>query len=179
MAKATKKLIIGDRIYLRRIKISDVKRNYCSWMNDPEVVRYTESRFKKWPIQALKNYIRAVNRDPASVMLAIILKDKDMYIGNIKIGPIDYNHKFANIGIIIGEKSFWGKGFAAEALKLAIRYAFGGLKIHKLTAGIYANNIGSLKAFKKAGFLTEGRLKKQYVYNSSYVDAVLLGVRRK
>lgn len=177
--KNTKSLIAGNRIYLRRIKISDVKRNYCAWMNDPEVVRYTESRFKKWQIQALKNYVRAISRNPGSVMLAMILKDKDTHIGNIKIGPIDYKHKFADIGIIIGEKSLWGKGFAVEALKLAIKYAFNRLKIHKLTAGIYANNTGSLRAFKKAGFITEGLLKKQYVYKASYVDAVLLGIRRK
>lgn len=77
---------------------------------------------------------------------AIISKDGDKHIGSNKIGPINRINNFADVGLIIGDKSFGNKGFATEALKLIVDYAFNKLKIRKLTAGIYANNIGSIKA---------------------------------
>jgi len=171
-----KLLITGKNIYLREIKLSDVNKNYRRWINDIEVNRCLESRFNKWSIKKLENYVKKIRKDPNNVFLAIITKDENSHIGNIKIGPIDWNHKFADVGIIIGEKAFWGKGFATEAIKLVTDFAFKKLNLHKLNAGAYANNIGSIKAFKKAGFSVEGLRKKQYFYNGSYIDDVLLGV---
>ena len=168
----------GERIFLREIRLSDANRNYCCWMNDPEINQYLESRFEKWSIKKLKSYVSAIKKNPSYVFLAIIAKNRNKHIGNIKIGPVDRVHKFADVGIIIGEKSFWGKGIATEAIRLIVRYAFNKLKLHKLTAGAYANNIGSVKAFQKAGFLIEGIRKKQYLYNGNYIDGVLLGIVR-
>jgi len=168
--------IDGKRIYLREIRLSDVNRNYCDWMNDPEVTQYTESRFENWSLRKLKDYVRKIKSSPDCIFFAIISKHNNKHIGNIKIGPIDKNHNFADVGIIIGEKSFWGKGFATEAIKLVVDYAFNKLNLHKLTAGVYANNIGSIKAFKKAGFSIEGVRKKHYLYKGNYIDATIMGI---
>ena len=169
----------GKRIFLREIRLSDANKNYCCWMNDPEMNQYLESRFEKWSIKKLKSYVSAIKKNPSYVFLAIIAKNRNKHIGNIKIGPVDRVHKLADVGIIIGEKSFWGKGFAAEAIKLVVDYAFNKLGLHKLTAGAYSNNIRSIKAFKKAGFSVEGVRKKHYLCNGDYVDGVLLGIVRK
>jgi len=167
--------IAGKRIYLREIEIADADRYYCDWLNDPQVNKYLESRFKKWSVKQLKSYIRKVKKSKDSIFMAVILKDSNQHIGNIKLGPINPIHGFADMGIIIGEKSSWGKGLGSEAIRLAMNYAFNNLKIHKLTAGVYSNNIASIKAFKKAGFLTEGKREKHYLYNGKYIDAVLFG----
>lgn len=171
--------INGERIYLREVRFSDVTSSYHAWMNDPEVTQYTESHFKKWSIKELKNYVRKIKNNPDYLFLAIISKNKDSHLGNIKIGPINRIHRFADIAIIIGEKSFWGKGFATEALKLVVSFAFNKLSLHKLTAGTFANNIGSIKAFSKAGFSIEGKRRQKYFYKGRYIDEVLLGVFRK
>jgi [ribosomal protein S5]-alanine N-acetyltransferase len=172
-------LIKGKRIYLREIKLSDANKNYRDWINDPEVNQYLESRFEKWSIKKLKSYVSAIKKNPSYVFLAIIVKNRNKHIGNIKIGLVNKIHKFADVGIIIGEKSFWGKGFAAEAIKLVVDYAFNKLGLHKLTAGAYSNNIRSIKAFEKAGFSVEGVRKKHYLCKGDYVDGVLLGIVRK
>lgn len=180
ISKNKRKIFInGKRFYLREVRLSDVAGSYRNWMNDPEVTQYTESHSKKWSIKDLKNYVTEIKKDPNYLFLAITLKEKNKYIGNIKIGPINWEHKFSNIGIIIGEKAFWGKGLATEAIKLAVDFSFNKLSLHRLSAGTFANNIGSIKAFKKAGFLVEGIRKKKYLYNGDYIDEVLLGVLRK
>jgi len=173
-------LFLEDKhISLREIELSDVTKTYHKWMNDPEVTQYLESRFKTWSLKKLRSFVRKIKSSPDYIFLAIISKEKNKHIGNIKLGPINRNHNFADIGIIIGEKSFWGKGFATEAIRLVVDYAFNRLKLHKLTAGSYINNIASIKAFKKAGFLVEGIRKKHLFYNGSYVDGLLLGIVRK
>jgi len=166
--------IQGPRIYLRPVKISDASREYVQWLNDPEVNQYLERRFVRHTLPSLKKYINTISRDPNLIFLAIVLKEGDKHIGNIKLGPIDRNHKVGDIGIMIGDKLCWGKGYATEAVKLLCEYAFGELRLHKVTAGAYENNIGSIKAFLKLGFFEEGRRKRHLFYKGKWVDNVLL-----
>lgn len=165
----------GKNIYLRTLRLSDVGKDYCGWLNDPLVNRYLESRFEKWSRGKLMRYVQKVKRDKDSVFFAIVTNRDGRHIGNIKLGPINRRHKFADIGVMIGDRAYWGKGYASEAIRLVSDYAFGVLKLHKLTAGSYADNIGSIKAFKKVGFSAEGRRKKHYLSCGRYVDLVLLG----
>jgi RimJ/RimL family protein N-acetyltransferase len=171
----TKKIITGQNIYLRLVEPTDATNKYLSWLKDKEVNQFLETRFQKWTVQKIKNYIKTINKNPGNIFLAIIKKDNQKHIGNVKIGPIDKNHKSAEISLIIGDKSCWGKGFGSETINLICNFAFCKLRLHKLTSGAYANNPGSIKAFLKCGFAIEGVRKKQYKYKKSYVDAVLLG----
>lgn len=164
----------GERVLLRCIRLSDVTQEYVSWMNDKEVTQYLESRFKKYTLGDLRTFVREIKSNPSVHFFAIIRKDTKKHIGNIKLGPIDEHHKVADIGIMIGDRQSWGKGFATEAIQLLVSYAFNVLKIHKLCAGAYANNIGSIKALLKAGFVKEGRQRSHNKYGNSYIDRVVL-----
>jgi RimJ/RimL family protein N-acetyltransferase len=170
--------LVGDRIYLREIRLSDVNETYHHWMNDPEVTRYTESRFFPNSMEALQKYVSRVSGDRQHVFLAIVLKKDDRHIGNIKLGSINWIHRFANVGLLIGEKDCWGQGYGTEAIRLVTEYAFRVLDLRRLTAGSYSNNISSFKAFLKAGWQQEGIRKRQYFSNGEYVDEILLGVER-
>lgn len=165
----------SERIYLKLMEDKDINKSYLSWINDPAVNRFLESRFKKWTLRNLRKYVNDMQNNRDSLFFAIILKDRGRHIGNIKIGHINRIHKFADIGILIGDKSCWGKGYAKEAIKLVADYAFRSLKLHKLTAGAYATNAGSVKAFRKAGFSIEGVRLKHYRESAGYVDCVLMG----
>jgi len=171
-----KVIIEGERIFLREVVLSDATATYCEWLNDPEVNQYMECRFEKATVKKLRDYINEKKNDPDNLLLAIVSKAQNRHIGNIKIGPINHRHKFAKVGIIIGEKSIWRRGFATEAVKLAVDYAFNTLGLHKLTAGVYANNSASVRVFEKSGFVKEGLEKKQYYCNGQYVDCVSFGI---
>ena len=71
-----------------------------------------------------------------------------------------------------------GKGLATEAIGLTVDFAFKKLNLRKIISAVYANNPGSIKAFKKNGFSIEGRTKKRYFYRGDYVDSILLGITR-
>lgn len=169
----------GEQIYLREVRVSDVNEGYYHWMNDPEITRYLESRFFTNDIESLKEYVNQRQKDRNSVFLAIVVKGEEKHVGNIKLGPIDWIHKLADVGVLIGDKASWGKGYATEAIRLVVRLAFQGLNLHKLTAGYYADNKGSKKAFSKNGFVVEGLRRKHRLCEGSYVDTVVLGLLRE
>lgn len=169
------RFLVSQRLYLREVRISDVGDHYYAWMNTPEITRFLESRFYPHSIEQLREYVEIQAEDPDIVFLAIVLSEGDRHIGNLKLGPVDWIHRRAEIGILIGEEDCWGQGYASEAIALAADYAFRRLNLHKLTAGCYETNHGSVKAFEKAGFKREGVRSQHYFADGAYVDAVLLG----
>ena len=166
----------GERIYVREVRLADVNEDYYRWMNDPEATRYTESRFFPSDMDSLKETVRQKLQDRNSVFLAIVRRDTEQHIGNIKLGPIDWVHHLADVGVLIGDKNCWGKGYATEAISLVVKFAFQELNLHKLTAGFYAANKGSEKAFKKNGFVVEGIRARHRLCEGSYMDTVILGL---
>lgn len=162
-------------MYLRELRPSDVKEHYCRWMNDQEVVQYLESRFSPHSIESLREYVSQKASSTDEMLFAIVLKADERHIGNIKLGPIDWIHRSAQTGIIIGEKDQWGQGYATEAILAISRFAFSALNLRKLSAGCYEPNRGSVKAFERAGFVQEGILRAHYFCNGNYVDGILFG----
>lgn len=170
--------IEGKRIYLREVRPSDVNERYYRWLNDPEVTRFLESRYFPNSVEQIRDFVAGKLGDRDNVFLAVVLKEEDRHIGNIKLGPIQWIHRLADIGLLIGEKDCWGQGYATEAIQLFSDYAFNVLNLHKVTAGCYAPNEGSARAFRKAGFAVEGIRKDQFYSNGAYVDEILLGLIR-
>lgn len=169
------RFIEGPRLVLRDVRPTDVTDRYYDWMNDPEVSQYLETRFTPQSSAKIAAYVAAMSESTDAVFLAIVVKDGDRHIGNIKLGSIDWIHRRADIALVIGDKAAWGQGYASEAIGLLTEFAFRKLGLHKVTAGCYASNVGSAKAFAKAGFTREGARLQQYFSDGGYVDEILLG----
>jgi len=166
--------INGDRIYLRKVELSDVDQKYVDWLNDPDVNQFLETRHETQTIDSVQKYVEKMVSLDDELFLAICLQDNHKHIGNIKLGPINPIHKFAEVSLFIGDKNQWGKGFATTSISILSNYAFSELSLHKIMAGCYSNNIGSIRAFGKAGFVIEGKLKSHYLFNASYLDRICL-----
>ena len=76
--------------------------------------------------------------------------------------------------MIIGAKTDWGRGIGPAAIALAAAHAFDELDLAKLTAGVYADNPASIRAFEKAGFTEEARLRSHYLSDGAYVDGIIM-----
>jgi len=148
---------------------------YLAWMNDPAVMRYMESRFRSHSREDLENFIANANAAENTLLLGMFLKDGGgRHVGNIKI-EIDRPHRRAELGLMIGEPSAWGRGLGTEAINAITNHAFTVLGLHKVTAGCYADNVGSIRAFVKAGFTQEGVRPSHYRSGDAWVDMVLFG----
>ena len=163
-----------DRMILQPLTRDAAEGAYLKWMNDPEVMRFTESRFRSHKAGDLRGYIQQMNDSQDNLLLGMFTGQDQAHIGNIKLGPINPHHARADIGIILGLKEYWGQGLATEAIRAVSEHALGPLGLHRVTAGIYANNIGSIKAFRKAGFRDEARLEGYWLSDEEWVDEIFL-----
>lgn len=109
-------------------------------------------------------------------MFAICDKSTNRHIGNIKLDNFDWISHTCELGVLIGEKDFWGKGIGTEACTLAIQYAFNILNIRKVLLAVYATNIGAIKVYEKLGFVNEGTLRKHIWSNGNYIDKHFMGL---
>ena len=75
-----------------------------------------------------------------------------MHIGNIKLDEINYDHKYAYLGYLIGNQKHINKGYAAEAVALILNFSFNKLKLRNILSSTYKNNIASQKVLKKNRF---------------------------
>ena len=172
------KIIIKEKnIYLRKIILKDADKKYLSWLNDKEVNQYLETRHQQQTINSIKQYIKENNDN--SILMAICIRKNNKHIGNIKIGPINYFHKTADISYFIGDKNEWGKGYATNAVKLSVKYSFQTLNLTKCSAGVYKNNIGSSKVLLKSGFFRDASLKSEFIFNSKRVDHIIYSILNK
>ena len=161
-------MICGDNIELKKISSEDNLDDYLDWMNDYEIVKYTESKGRSYSRQDLIDFIILMNNSIENHFWGIFADDK--HIGNIKLGNIDFKNKKGDIGLIIGEKSQWGKGYATEAIKLLTEFAFNELNLKKVFANIYEVNKGSFNAFIKAGYQQCAIYKEHYFFEDKFID---------
>ena len=170
-----KRYIEGPSIYLRELTVADVSDRYCEWLNDPEVKRFLETRFEVQTRDRVLAYVAAQAAANDAVLFGIMRTADDRHLGNLRIGAIDPFHKTATIALVIGEKEAWGRGHGTEAIRLATRYALGTLGLRKLTARCYATNVGSIRAFERAGWVHEGQQAAQFISDGTVIDGVWLG----
>ena len=167
----------GTRIYLREVRQSDVNENYYNWLNDSEINQFLETRFIPRSSKNIIDFVEQHAEKSDEPFFAMCLLDTNQHIGNIKLGPINWYHRNADVSLFIGEKNLWGKGYASEAISIVSKFAFETLNLNKLKAGCYAENLGSARAFEKCGYHREGLLKGHVFSKGKEEDIVLLGLQ--
>jgi ribosomal-protein-alanine N-acetyltransferase len=168
----------GSLVLLRPLEHADLNERYLSWLNDPEVTRYTETGTFPSTAEDLENYYRSVIGSKNDVILAVVDKESGRHIGNVKLGPIHWVHRRATFGILIGEKEFWGKGAGLEATRLMVEYGFNRLNLHRIDLGVFAEHEAAVRCYKKAGFKVEGRMREDLFHGGKYKDRLWMGVLR-
>jgi [ribosomal protein S5]-alanine N-acetyltransferase len=164
----------NSQISLFLLKSDHVTEDYVSWLNDPQVNQYLECRFFTHTIASTRKFVQAMLDSPDNLFLGIRSHLFDRHVGNVKIGPIDKNHGFSVVGIMIGEKKAWGKGIGGLTINMVIEIARNQLLLRKITAGCYVSNVASQRTFKKSGFAIDGVCKQHYLLNEIPEDLILM-----
>ena len=132
---------IDRHLSLRVMAEKDITSAYVAWLNDDEVVQYTEQRFHHTTEGDVKSFIDKMAADPTELMYGIFFDD--LHIGNIKLGTINSQHQTANLSYLIGARKWWGKGIASRAIAAISEIGFQKIGLMKICAGVYENNIAS------------------------------------
>tara|TARA_B100000989_G_scaffold294003_1_gene272273 strand:- start:590 stop:1111 length:522 start_codon:yes stop_codon:yes gene_type:complete len=165
------------KIILIELKPGMVSKNYISWMNTKEIMKFTEQRFSNHTERKVKKFVslKKNSKDEFLFGIFLILEKNKIHIGNIKLGPINFIHKTAEISYFIGDKNYHNKGIGSLAIRDILIIAKKRFGLKKITAGVYSNNISSTKVLLKNKFKLEGTLKKQYQYKKTRVNGLIYG----
>lgn len=168
--------LTGERITLRPLTVADVSDAYVGWMNDPVTNRFMETRWRAHVRSDVEAFVADKAASATEYLYGIFLNAEGRHIGNLKIGPIDHNHGRGELSYFIGDEAARGQGFASEAVALGVGIGFAQLGLHKLTAGIYAENGESGRVLSKNGFKAEGRRPSHFAFEGGRDDMVEYGL---
>jgi ribosomal-protein-alanine N-acetyltransferase len=170
----------GSHVDLFLLTPDDVSEQYVSWLNDHEVNQFLESRFQSHTLASTRAFVAEALASRDNLFLGIrtrpaVDSPSGRHVGNIKLGPINEHHRTSEVGILIGDRAAWGRGVATAAIATLCDISRIQLSLRKVTAGCYAANVGSQRAFEKAGFAVEAVRKQQVLLNGVPEDVVLMG----
>lgn len=167
-------ILRGEQIHLRYLTIHDINTTYLSWLQDDETMAGLATSV--YTIEKLTNYVSQKINDPTVYFFAICANNTNEHIGNIKLDFYDAKANVIELGILIGNKNYWGKGIAYESCKLAIQYGFNQLGLRKIYLSVYENNPSAKRVYEKLGFVLEGTLRKHVAVNGSFYDKYYMGL---
>lgn len=167
----------GKRVRLRPYEERDLE-HVMAWVNDPEVTRtlltgrypMTRTMEKEWLDRQLKG-------STTEVGFAIETLSGE-YLGGINLFKILSVERHAELGLVIGRKAEWGKGYAREALELMVAYGFEQLNLNLIYLTVMPHNARAHKIYLDLGFREEGRLRERIYRDGRYADLISLSLRR-
>ena len=105
--------------------------------------------------------------------------DDDRLIGNLDLSGVDWVARNCWIGIGIGERDYWGKGYGTEAMNLALRFAFDCLNLNRVTLSVFEYNQRAYLSYCKCGFKEEGRMRQWMQRGGERFDLIFMGILRE
>jgi len=165
----------SKRLILRPYWPSRVTQEHVDWLNDPEVVKYSQQAHKVHTLETQDAYLRAFPSD--NHIWIISLKD-GAEIGTISAN-VDVLYCRADMGILIGRKTVWGQGYGTEEWKTVMDYCFKGLELRKVECGTMLANIGMRRTATKCGMEPEGARLSHFILDGETQDLLLYGKKAK
>ena len=164
-------------LILRQLEPKMITKDYIGWLNNSQTMMFTEQRFEKHTYLKVKKFVSNIKKSKIEFLYGIFISNntKKIHIGNIKLGPINFYHKYAFISYFIGNKNYLNKGYGKVIIKNIARLAKNKFKLRKILAGTYSNNTPSIKILKFNKFKLEGTIKKQFKFRNKYVDHLIYG----
>lgn len=180
-------MLNGERVRLRRVERPDLPR-FAEWLNDPEVREGLASIYPLSQAQEEEWYAASLRLEPACQPFAIDARvipepsagpDVWTHIGGVGFHQIDWRNRVGEVGIVIGDKAFWGQGHGTDAMRALVRWGFLVLNLHRVFLKVYEDNARAIRSYEKVGFTQEGRLRKDRFHDGRYFDTFVMGLLRE
>lgn len=159
------KKIIGSNIDLVPFSKIFISNDYLNWMKDKDITMFIVKQDDKISLDDIHFFVEKMIYSNLDYFFAIIHKESKKHIGNIRLGPIDFNLMKSKFGILIGDKSFHGYGVATEVLELIKHFSFNYLKLEQIRFGVVKENKAAMRLYAKTHFTCLGETKETFNKN--------------
>ena len=173
-------LWMGEKVRLRAVRPDDV-RLFEKYADDSEIDRlagdtdfpYDAERDRR----ALEKQIEE-DQEEGDDRFLIIETLEGKYAGTIELLHTDQRHRTADIGVVLDNRKAWGKGYAGEAIRLLLRFAFRELGYEKVGLSVFEFNPRAIALYEHLGFQHEGRRRSQVYTDGRRWDELFMGMTR-
>jgi RimJ/RimL family protein N-acetyltransferase len=167
---------LGEQVRLRPFRRTDLPR-VIAWRRDDELRRGALWGDAPFGTREAQRWLRAVSDgiDASRVTFAVELRASGRLVGLTNLTRIDRRGGTAYFGVVIGEKDCWGRGIAHETLRLMLRRAVG-LGLRKVLLEVADDNPRAIALYRRAGFETEGVLRRQLPRGDEFVDVLIMAI---
>lgn len=172
-------MIKGDRVRLRHIEKEDLPR-FVEWLNDP-VVSQGLSIHTPLSMVEEESWFEEMLASPSEERSLCIEAKKDdgwHLIGNSGFFGIDWRNRAAELGLFIGDREYWDKGYGTEVVKLLLQHGFATLNLHRIFLRVFEDNPRAIRSYEKAGFIHEGRQRQAEYHSGQFHDVLFMSVLR-
>jgi RimJ/RimL family protein N-acetyltransferase len=172
-------MIEGKLVNLRAREMSDVER-MTRWINDREVTRFMGARYP-WSAAAEEAFVGAKTTAPmgyGDVSFAIETKD-GVHIGSCGLHDGSPENRAAILGIMVGEKEYWSKGYGTDAVATLVKFGFEEMNLNRIELHVFDFNVRAQASYRKCGFVEEGRMREAHYFEGVYCDIVVMGLLRE
>lgn len=171
-------MLQGTKLLLRAIRRDDLERQWA--FNNDVAVELAGGGDPPLP-QSLERLQAEFDSQAGSGGrngTGFVIEADGQCIGQCALFSVDAVARTAELGITIGDKSYWGKGYGREAITLLVEYGFRHHNLHKVHLRVHARNERAIRAYQACGFREEGRLRAHVWSDGAYDDLVCMGVLR-
>ncbi len=168
--------IHGKKVRLRAIERSDIP-TFVRWLNDPEVTQYL-LMFMPMSLAQEERWFEDHLDNQRSHIFGIETSEGKL-IGNVGLEDINWKDRKAVLGIVIGEKEYWGQGYGTDAIKTLLGFVFSQMNLRRVSLNVFPYNKRALRCYEKCGFKEEGRLRQAHFSNGQYHDEIVMGILKE
>jgi ribosomal-protein-alanine N-acetyltransferase len=143
----------SERFTLRALKDTDATPTYLSWLTSPDSSPFIVSASSTWTIDKLREYIVDIEQKPRALFFGIFIRESGHHIGNIKFENIGEATGCAELGVLIGDANWRGKGVFGEIFKILQCVLFEKYGVHKIYLGVKTENTAAIRSYVKSGFI--------------------------
>jgi RimJ/RimL family protein N-acetyltransferase len=176
-----KNIFRGDLVRLTTEDPEPASQALSRWARDSEYARLLDNPSPLWSAQKIQSWIERdfVSGYRDGYFFEIRSLDADRLVGFTTLFGLSWNHGDTWMAIGLGERSHWGKGYGTDAVRVMLRYAFTELNLRRISLWVYAYNPRAVRAYEKAGFKVEGRLRQYFLREGQRHDMIMMGALRE
>ena len=169
------KKLVGTQCYLSPCRPGDAEK-WAEWFNDLAVtIPLGDEAYVPSTLEGEQETVASILKSKGYVF-SIIDLESNALIGRCLLFNMNQVDRTAMMGIVIGEKDYWGKGYGQEATRLLLDYSFNLLNLNSIMLGVFAFNTQAINCYLKVGFKEIGRRRQARIIGGKKYDAILMDI---
>jgi RimJ/RimL family protein N-acetyltransferase len=170
-------LFTGQLVRLAAQDIEKYSQAFHRWGHDSEYLRLLSSDpARRYSVKGTQAWLERLQENKSVFSFGIHTLEDDRLIGDVGLDGVNWHHRESFVGIGIGSREDWGKGYGTDAMRVILRYAFTELNLYRVSLNVFEYNERAIRSYEKAGFTVEGRLRQYMHRDGRRWDVVFMGI---